>query len=154
MIQQKGVVVGRKQRKRHFSLIENEKDAIKQLSGRREWSVGDIYSYGCEYSKVFVDGAKYALGDHVVVALEGGTNCYGTISKIFSHEQAGEVNVFFSIDAIIGSLNCIDEMSGMFVIHKSQRDNVLSIVRPIHYLRHKFFFLPRRLDDMLVLYEL
>ncbi|MCO5591175.1 hypothetical protein L7F22_045156 [Adiantum nelumboides] len=125
LIEEKGIVIGRKWRKKPFFLSLGEIDAFKE-----------------------------SYGDYVVFARDKDSNGYGKLTKIFSHEQAGKVNIVVRIDAILGTFNCIDEVSGMYMMHKDQKDNVKSVILYVNCILHKFFLLPGDSDDMLVLYEM
>lgn len=164
MVQSKGVLVGPK-RPKPMELSYAEKVGIISIwntKASHAFTMQQIRPSAYFYSKVFFANVKYTLGEYVVTQCM--SPCHGSsqhvssilkgrLTKFFSHEQEGEVNVFIVIECLMGTFATCDEISGMSLIPKSEKTNCCLKVIPINWMQHKLFWLPTSLDDREILYE-
>lgn len=160
MIQAKGVLMGQKNPK--SSLLDVvEREGLRDFWIKRyahTFSIDQIHSNAFFYTKVFVNGIKYTLGEFVVLQCSSWhdreeTTYRGCLRKIFAHQQRGEINIFVVVEYMLDNLHELDNISGMFLASKFQKTYCGLIVRPIDCLQHKFFWLPTCSNDKEVIYE-
>ena len=152
LIQNKGILMGGKHKKR-FMLSNSQKLSVMEFYNRTRSSsieFENVHSNGFFFTKVLFDQEKYEVGNFVATK---GSRHRGCIEKIFCHEQGRQIQVFVEIECILNEFQTLDQVTGMPLLHKSERTNVITKVLPIKSLSHKFFWLEAPSQEFQIAYD-
>ncbi|MCO5554154.1 hypothetical protein L7F22_007680 [Adiantum nelumboides] len=161
LVDNKGLIVGGKEKM--FTLSAFEKDSLLTVynwNGPPLLTLENIFDMGVFYFKAFLHGCKYAQGDYVVfedklshACQQGVVLCRGRLKKIFLHEQGDELQLFMVVESLVQEIYIMDEVTGMPLVQTNEKSNHKDMVRPLAWLKHKFFLSRSPINGMEIMYE-
>ncbi|KAI5064774.1 hypothetical protein GOP47_0019469, partial [Adiantum capillus-veneris] len=120
-----------------------------------------IHCGGVLCSKAFLHECRYAVGDYVVFEdqLSQPNRSEeiirrGHLKKLFLHEQEGEIQLFMNVEALLQRDFIMDKVTGMPLIHRSEKADTTDIIRPFDCIKNKFFWLRSTINEMDIMYDL